>query len=41
MIRVLLGRIGAYAVVAIWLAGVALIAIGESLGRPRNRGGSP
>jgi hypothetical protein len=37
MIRALLGRIGAYAVVAIWLAGAALIAIGERLGRPARR----
>jgi hypothetical protein len=37
MIRALLGRIGAYAVVAIWLAGAVLIAIGERVGRPRER----
>jgi hypothetical protein len=37
MIRSFLGRAGACAVVAIWLAGAALIAIGERLGRPARR----
>jgi hypothetical protein len=37
MIRALLGRAGAYAVVALCLAGAALIAIGERLGRPKER----
>jgi hypothetical protein len=35
--RAFLGRVGAYAVVAIWLAGAALIAIGERIGQPRER----